>query len=262
MSDKSGPTGDQYYGVLAEAYDAYLTGTDFNDFSVFEAIIKAKGGPALELACGTGRLMLALMQAGHSIEDLDSSDEMLALCDKKAEAIGLGAKPVLHQASMDSFDLGKTFDVIYCPVASFTLLPSFEAMAQGLACIKAHLNAGGTVALNMDGPSTDPAEPGKRKMVREAALPERDITYRCWMEAVDAEIPGTDRSLMINELLEGGEIVRADEAFLTFFRPPATAFADLVREAGFQDIRLTDPQGERPFRDGEDSEYLLVATKP
>lgn len=38
----------------------------------------AQGGPVLELACGTGRVVLPLARAGHLVTGIDSSPQMLA----------------------------------------------------------------------------------------------------------------------------------------------------------------------------------------
>lgn len=259
MSEEAGPTGDQYYGVLAEAYDAYLSSTDFNDLSVYENIIKSVDRTALELACGTGRILLPLLEAGYSVEGMDSSDEMLALCLSKGEAMQQKQTPVLHHSKMENFELGTKFGTIFCAVASFTLIPTLEAMEQSLICIKSHLKKNGIIAINMDCPSMEQPKPSGKKMVREAVLADRDITYRCWMETVSPIAVGTERHIMTNELIKSGEVARSDESFLTFFRPSPRDFVDLIGKVGFRDVQLLDCQAQRPFEFDKDREYLVVA---
>lgn len=41
------------------------------------------GGPILELACGTGRLLVKLAEAGHQIDGIDISETMLKICGEK-----------------------------------------------------------------------------------------------------------------------------------------------------------------------------------
>lgn len=138
MTAEAESTGDQYYGILAEACDAYIASADFSDLSVYENITKSGGGTALELACGTGRVLLPLLEAGYSVKGMDSSDEMLALCFSKGEALPQKQTPVYTNQN-GNFELGAKFGTIFCAVASFTLIPTLEAMEQSLICIKTHL---------------------------------------------------------------------------------------------------------------------------
>ncbi|MHC4473952.1 MAG: class I SAM-dependent methyltransferase, partial [Planctomycetota bacterium] len=45
---------------------------------------RESGGPVLELACGTGRLLRALAEDGHDVTGLDLSKAMLALAREHA----------------------------------------------------------------------------------------------------------------------------------------------------------------------------------
>ncbi len=52
----------------------------------------------LDIACGTGRILLPCLQAGVDIEGLDLFEPMLKTLRAKAAALGLS--PRLHQADM------------------------------------------------------------------------------------------------------------------------------------------------------------------
>lgn len=143
--------GDRYYGVLAESYDAYLVDDEIDDFETYMQYIAEADGPALELACGTGRLLVPYLEAGRDVEGLDSSSEMLAICRRKAENVG--RSPTLHCASMENFVIDKKYGLIFCPVASLTLLASPGALEAALANMRHHLTDGGKIAINMDRPS-------------------------------------------------------------------------------------------------------------
>ena len=52
---RTGGTGDVYYGIVAESYDLWFPGTDFEDSDFYRRMIEAVPGPALEVGCGTGR---------------------------------------------------------------------------------------------------------------------------------------------------------------------------------------------------------------
>ncbi len=74
-------------------------------------------GPSLEIGCGSGRLLLPLLQKGLAVEGLELSAEMLDLCREAAADQGLG--PVLHEGDMAVFDPGRTYASVLVP--AFTL---------------------------------------------------------------------------------------------------------------------------------------------
>ena len=62
---------------LAEIYDAVYADRDDH---AFWAAVAPDDGTILELACGTGRVLLPLARAGREIVGLDLSAQMLARC--------------------------------------------------------------------------------------------------------------------------------------------------------------------------------------
>lgn len=104
--------------------------------------LKQYPGTALELGCGSGRLLLPLMAKGFLIEGLDCSAEMLALCRERATT----TIPVLHQAEIEDFDTGTLFGAILIPAFTLQLLCPGRLPAI-LDNIKRHLQPGGGLYL-------------------------------------------------------------------------------------------------------------------
>ena len=77
-----------YTGLSAASYDLWF-GEGFEDVDFFRDAIRGGGEPALEVACGTGRLLVPFAQEGLDVEGLDLSAEMLGICRWKAEAEGI-----------------------------------------------------------------------------------------------------------------------------------------------------------------------------
>src|SRR5262249_31177353 len=69
----------------------------------------AKGGPVLELACGSGRLTIPIAQSGVEIVGADSSLSMLEAARAKAAA---GVKVNFFAADMRDFDLPTRYSLI------------------------------------------------------------------------------------------------------------------------------------------------------
>ena len=79
-------TAVEYRQVSAKYYDeAYSTKEDLDDFEFYVDIAKANGGPVLELACGTGRILLPIAREGISIHGVDNSVPMLNVLQDKLQ---------------------------------------------------------------------------------------------------------------------------------------------------------------------------------
>ena len=69
-----------YQGRIAEWYDDWL-GDSGKDIDFYADYFTGFAGKVLELACGTGRILLPIAQSSVQIDGLDSSAEMLAILD-------------------------------------------------------------------------------------------------------------------------------------------------------------------------------------
>jgi SAM-dependent methyltransferase len=135
------PTVWDYSGVVAAAYDRFFGAEPYFDQAFYAARLTAAGGCALELACGTGRLLLPLLRDGFAVEGLDTSPDMLAILRRKAS--GLRLQPTLHLRPMQDFHLPERFAAIFCAVNSFQILVRDEEIAAALGCCLAALRPGG-----------------------------------------------------------------------------------------------------------------------
>src|SRR6476469_8838735 len=89
-----------------EAYDLVLRDIPYGlDF--YTSLARAANGPVLDIACGTGRILLPCLQADVDIEGLDLYEPMLKTLRAKAAALGLS--PTLHRADMGEFSLPRRF---------------------------------------------------------------------------------------------------------------------------------------------------------
>ncbi len=69
-------------------YDILLGSLDFGlDF--YRKLAHEAKGPILDLTCGTGRVMLPLLQEGLDVDGVDFFEGMLTRLKTKAKAIGL-----------------------------------------------------------------------------------------------------------------------------------------------------------------------------
>ena len=108
---------DSYTSLEARLHDAFWAAADSPELEWLGEILARHPGRALEAGCGSGRLLLPLLEKGHPVEGLDSSAEMLDLC--RANAAARGLDPVLHHGDMATFSPDHPYDLILVP--AFTL---------------------------------------------------------------------------------------------------------------------------------------------
>ena len=75
------PRDYEYRGMMAQAWDL-LRGdyAAWPDRPFYREVIAKHGEPALDVGCGTGRLLLDYLVAGIDVDGVDNSPEMLAIC--------------------------------------------------------------------------------------------------------------------------------------------------------------------------------------
>ena len=106
----------EYRGLIAQAWD--LLRGDYStwpDRPLYREIIERQAGPALDVGCGTGRLILDYLAAGLDVDGVDNSPDMLALCRAKAAGLGIDVENRLYLQEMDRLDLPRRYATIFVP---------------------------------------------------------------------------------------------------------------------------------------------------
>ncbi len=140
------PKNNHYQGLLAEWYDRLLT-DEKNDIEFYKEIVRKCRGKVLELACGTGRLLVPFKKAGADVEGLDISIDMLDICEDKLKKNKLSAK--LYTKDISNFKLDNKYELIFISGGSFQLIDSFEGAETALKNVYDHLEPGGLFVLDI-----------------------------------------------------------------------------------------------------------------
>jgi SAM-dependent methyltransferase len=112
------------------------------DLPLWEELADERGGPVLDLGCGTGRVALHLARRGHRVLGLDREPELVAVLTERAA--GLPVEVELGDAA--GFSLGAGFALALAPMQLLQLLAP-DQRAGCLACLASHLRPGGLAAL-------------------------------------------------------------------------------------------------------------------
>lgn len=146
-----------------DLYDALFEGIGYGtDF--YQDLARQARGPILDLACGTGRILLPCAEAGLDIEGVDLFPAMLRRLEHKAKLKGLS--PRLHQADMRQFHLDRSFALIMIPFNSFVHNLTADAQIESLKCCRDHLLPGGSLVFDTFFPGLEViAQPDKSRVL-------------------------------------------------------------------------------------------------
>ena len=107
----------------------------------------AAGRPALDLGCGSGRLLVPWVADGLDVDGVDPSADMIDACRAAARAVG--REPALYVQPTHRLDLPRRYGaVIMC--GSFGLGVTRAQDLEGLRRVRAHLRPGGLLALDYE----------------------------------------------------------------------------------------------------------------
>lgn len=113
----------------------------------------------LELGCGTGRVLLALVPDADAVTGVDVSEGMLDRLRDKVEQTGANRKCVtIVHGDICKLDLGKTSDLIIAPHRVFQCLETDDQVDALLSGIRRHLAPNGTCVLNAFNPNREREE--------------------------------------------------------------------------------------------------------
>ncbi len=148
------------YQTFAKLYDELMDPTMYDQWLDFVSQRQSdKSANWLDLACGSGRLAVKLIQQGYQVSGFDLSEEMLALADEHAQQANV-TLPLIQGNMLDLEELSQ-YDVISCFADSLCYLPDEKALAQCLKQVYDHLQPGGKFLFDVISPyQTDEVYPG------------------------------------------------------------------------------------------------------
>jgi SAM-dependent methyltransferase len=257
-----------HHGVIARYWAEF--NTDGPEIEFFRRFIEDGGEPGLDVACGTGRLLIPWLDAGLDVDGCDVSADMIALCRERAERAGLS--PSLFVQSMHELDLQRRYrTIVVC--GGFGVGSSRERDLQALERFHHHLEAGGTLVLDNEVPYANQrlwpywTEEGRAKLPEEWRPPgtprrgsdgaEYELRSRCL--ALDP-LEQSATLEMEARMWRNGELV-AEEThsidLMFYFRDELVL---MLERAGFRDVAVGRGYDDAP--PGPHDDFLVFsATK-
>lgn len=257
-----------HHGLIAKWWAEFNEGGPEIEF--FRSYVEA-GQPALDLGCGTGRLLLPWLRAGLDVDGCDMSPDMIALCREAVEREGLTTN--LYAQAMHELDLPRRYrTIVVC--GALGLGGRRADTREGLRRVYEQLEPGGTLVIDNEVPYVGGmqwkywqaearaelprpwGEPGERRAGSdgaEYALRSRLVAF----DPLEQQTTGEMRAWMWRD----GELVAEEEHRLDMTLYFTHEVVLMLELAGFVDIELRAGYADRPPAVDDDF-VVFLARRP
>lgn len=234
-------------------YDALLGDFDYGlDF--YLGLARRADGPVLDLACGTGRVLLPCLREGIDVDGLDLYPAMLQRLREKASALAL--QPCLHQADMNGFQINRRYALIMIPFNAFVHNLTTKDQVSCLTCCREHLRPGGLLAFDTFFPSAAivMAPENQRVLELETTHPQTGLPMRMFDTRGFDRVQQLQRSMIEIESLDAsGMVVNIQQSHTTIRWIYKSEMGLLLRVAGFDHWRISGDFQGRPLENENDA---------
>ena len=134
------------YQAIAQYYDAEYAHLKMleEDVPFFLRQLPRRTQDVLELCVGTARAAIPIAQAGHRVVGVDYSPELLAIAERKRDAVGLSPRDLeLREADVRRLKLDRKFDWVCIFFNTLLAFPTLQELDQVLRAIRGHLKPRG-----------------------------------------------------------------------------------------------------------------------
>lgn len=258
-----------HYGLVARWWTNKQAEPDELDY--YGGAIRRFGEPALDLGCGTGRLLVPLMEQGLDVDGVDLSEQMLAGCRRRAEAAGVG--PMLWAQPMHALQLPRRYRTVFI-CQSFGIGGSRRNDREALRRIHDHLEPGGALVIATGLPYDDEDEwrlwlpHGRDAMPRawpeipgRQEQPDGDEILQ-WLRLVDLDPRAQGIVLAIRDrLMRADEVLAEEEREIAINIYLEQELRLMLEHAGFSDVSFEAGYSGQPAT-LDDTDVAVVARRP
>ena len=131
-----------------ELYDVLHAGYR-DDLGFYRGLADDHGGPVLELGAGSGRVTVALAQAGYAVLAVEPSAPMRERGAERIAAAGAGERVTWIDADMRELDLGIAVPLVIAPFHALMHLATLDDQDAALRAAHRHLQEGGAFATDV-----------------------------------------------------------------------------------------------------------------
>jgi SAM-dependent methyltransferase len=250
------------FAAYAGFYDRDYAGVDDDLFMIRQFAARC-GSPILELACGTGRVLLPLARDGYRLVGVDVSPAMLEVARHRVARERLEGRVTLLEQDMRALNLDRSFALTVIALNSFCHLLSTDDQLAALASVHQHLAPGGLLLLDLFNPDLGHLLDARNQITLDKTWTEPDSGRRVMKmcsQSVDLSEQVIHVTLLLDEIDGQGQVQRTifpfDMRYL--FRHELEL---LLRHAGFEVEAIYGSYDLDEFHAGSER-MIAVARRP
>jgi SAM-dependent methyltransferase len=198
------------FDLYARFYDLDLGDFD-TDLLMIQQFAARCGSPVLELACGTGRVLLPLARQGYQVMGVDIAPAMLEVARCKVAAEGLADRITLVEGDMREFALDSRFNLAFVAVNSFMHLLTTEDQLAALDCIRRHLDPGGLLLVDLFNPDLGSLLDARGQVLMDKTMTDPETGHRLvrfHTRTVDLGQQTQHVTYIVDEMADDGHVQR------------------------------------------------------
>lgn len=257
-----------HYGLVAEWWAEATARPE--ELAYYERALRRYGEPALDLACGTGRILVPMLERGFDVDGIDVSEDMLVHCRRRAQAAGV--VPNLLRQPMHELRPRRRYRTVYI-CDSFGIGGDRRRDFDALCRIREVLEDGGVLLISHDLPYADAGAWARWLPERRRDLPESwpdaserapnasgsQIRLRTRLEALD---PLRQRITLAIEGVRwlGSRITEREEREIDIALYFAPELTELLERAGFAGVTTEGYYTGRPAT-ADDTSIVVIARR-
>ena len=249
-----------HYGLIARWW-AEFNFAEPHELEFYRAAIRKFGEPVLDLGCGTGRLLVPLVEEGFDVDGVDVSADMIAQARRAAATRGLN--PGLSVQPMHALTPDRSYRTVYI-CGALGLGSSHDEDRETLLRVHDALQSGGGLLITDHEPP--PANPPRIRSDWPATGERRRTSDGEEIELI-GRLAGFDAAehRLVREMrarLWRGDTLVTEEGYrLTENAYSAEEMTSMVEDAGFTGVTIAANYSDRP--PGKDDRMLtFTAIKP
>ncbi|MEF8832716.1 MAG: class I SAM-dependent methyltransferase [Candidatus Thermoplasmatota archaeon] len=244
------------YELRAETIDYFFPERD-DEIEFWEEIASDYGKDILHLMCGTGEISVGLAKKGFNITALDLTEAMIYVAEDRIEEEDVDNIELLNE-DVRYFNLDKKFDFAFVSTGDYHHLTSREDIDKFLAKSYAHLRPGGALAIELFPLPEEDFEREQKEFEPLRAPPEGVDVWKTNQTSFNSD------SQML-EIKEELFVDKQDEANSGEYEIQLRLFSkgemkDILKEAGFENIRFLDNEQFTPYLKDADT-WVVIADR-
>ena len=215
------------YGKLCSMfYDATKKFATERELDFYSSFMKKDESKVLEAMCGSGRLLIPLIQRGYHVDGVDNSSSMLENCRQRCAQTNSATN--LYEQSLENLNVPHKYTTVTIAVASFQLITDRNLALQALQKLHMHMHKHGDLLLDIFVPEID-EEPS----IRLVTLDERNKIRLTIRYVFDLEKKQAD-AFCLYELLVDGIVQEQENELLQLVWYSDDELKHLLEKAGFE----------------------------